>query len=83
MIAKSLNELFESASKVRILKLFLRNSEEEFSLVEVAKRSQVPKGQCRRYIQRFIGLGLIKTAGPTRNVQKTKKKKKGKKRPRR
>lgn len=79
MIGKSLNELFESAPKVRILKLFLRNPDENFDLAEVARRSQISKGQCRRHIQKFISIGLVRAVSPTQNAKKAKKKKSGKK----
>ncbi len=53
-----LENLFESVSKARILRLLVRNADQRFSLEQIASRSQVRKPAVRRELQKMMKYGL-------------------------
>ena len=57
-----LEKLFESVLKVRLLRLFVRNVEEHFTLPEIVKKTQAIRGrQIRRELGKLLKLGVVKT----------------------
>ena len=54
-----LEKLLESASKAKILRLFLRNPINKFSFEEIAKRSQVVPLATRKELKKFLKLGIV------------------------
>lgn len=76
-----LEKLFESVPKVRILRLFMCNSEARFALDEIASRSQVRKQTARTELNKLLKLGMIRKQvarvevpvkkGRTPRIQKT------------
>jgi len=62
MNEKSLNQIFNSSAKVRILKVFLRNPDDSFSVSEISNRSRSSKSQARSCIKSLASLGIIKIA---------------------
>lgn len=57
-----LEKLFESVLKVRLLRLFLRNIEEHFTLPEIVKKTQAARGrQTKRELGKLLKLGVVKT----------------------
>ena len=56
-----LEKLFESVAKVRLLRLFSRNPEIQFSFFEVVKRSQLRPIQVRKELKKLLKLGILKT----------------------
>ncbi len=55
-----LEKLFESVPKIRVLRLFMQNSEHEFTLPEILKKSQMRTPVARRELKKLLRLGLIK-----------------------
>lgn len=55
-----LEKLFESPPKVKILRLFMRNPEYEFTFPELTERSQVRMRQARIELKKLIRLGIVK-----------------------
>ena len=76
---KLLTRLFTSRPKIRVIKLFLVNPDEKFGAAEVASRTKLPIGECRRYIGEFIRLGLVKKTRYVEEAKKPRTKKSGKK----
>ena len=60
MEEKSLTELFGSVSRVRLLKLFLNNSGEVFSVSQVADKTRLPISQVRKELNKLMKIGLIR-----------------------
>lgn len=56
---KILAQLFESAPKVKILKLFFRNSESHFSIEEIQKYTLLQKRQITRELKILLKLKMI------------------------
>lgn len=54
-----MEKLFESVPKVRILRLFMQNPENYFSLDEITLRSQAHGAIVKKELEKFIKLGLI------------------------
>ena len=54
-----LEQLFDSLIKVRLLKLFLRNSGQSFTLQEVAKRIKSDSLVCQRQIKKLESIKFI------------------------
>jgi hypothetical protein len=69
-----LGKLFGSPARVRLMRLFLMNTEEVFDKVEMGKRSKVTGDSLRKEIKLFEDVGLIKS----RVVIKMRPKKSGK-----
>jgi hypothetical protein len=55
-----LEKLFESVSKVRILRLFMCNPEGRFALGEIVSRSQVRNAAARAELNKLLKLGMIR-----------------------
>lgn len=56
-----LEKLFESVPKVRLLRLFMRNAESQFSFVEILTRSQLRSTQARKELKKLLKWGVAKT----------------------
>ena len=56
----ALEKLFGSSARVKIIRLFLSNSENLFSLEDVSRRAKVLTPVARRETSLFKGIGLIK-----------------------
>jgi hypothetical protein len=56
----ALDKLFGSPDRVKILRLFMLNSEEVFTLNDVAKRSKVSMASARREMVNLEGSGFLK-----------------------
>lgn len=56
-----LENLFDSPLKVRLLKLFLRNSSGEFSLPEIRRRARANDSGLTRELQKLLKIGFVKT----------------------
>src|SRR3972149_6582720 len=56
-----LEQLFDSPLKVRLLKLFLRNSGGEFSVTEIRCRARANGSGLTRELQKLLKIGFIKT----------------------
>lgn len=54
-----LERLLESVPKARILRLFMRNPEEQFRIEEIMSRSQVRQRTARVELKKLINLGLL------------------------
>jgi hypothetical protein len=73
---KLLTRVFTSRPKIRVLKLFLLNPDEKFRVPDVAVRTKLATGECRRYIAELIRLDLVKR---TQYAKETKSPAKGNK----
>lgn len=56
-----LEQLFDSPLKVRLLKLFLRNSGGGFSLTEIRRRARANGSGLTRELQKLLKIGFLKT----------------------
>lgn len=59
MAREVLEQLFDSPIKVKLLKLFLRNPDCSFGLVEIAKRIKGDAASCRRQIAKLESIKLL------------------------
>ena len=59
MSIQILEQLFDSQTKVRLLKLFLRNPDAVFTLAEIAVKIQMEAGACRRQIEKLESIKLV------------------------
>lgn len=55
-----LEKLFESPAKVRVLRLFVRNPEDTFSLQDVAKKIQIKRETTRKELGKLVKLGIVR-----------------------
>ncbi len=55
-----LEKLFESAPKVRILRLFMHNPDEFFIIEDIAKRAQVQIEAARKELGKLVGVEIIR-----------------------
>ncbi|QQG45633.1 MAG: hypothetical protein HYW89_01795 [Candidatus Sungiibacteriota bacterium] len=55
-----LEKLFESVPRVRLLRLFMRNPEAEFTFPDIVKRSQLRSRALRVELKKLLKIGLIK-----------------------
>ena len=55
-----LQTLFESLAKIRLLRLFLQNSERDFTLQEIEQLTQIKRGSFFRDLHKLIKSGLVK-----------------------
>jgi len=60
-----LEKLFESIAKVRLLRLFLRNTEESFTFQALVKRTQLRPGHLRKELGKLLKVGLAKSKTAT------------------
>lgn len=56
----ALEKLLESAPKVRIMRLFVRNPEAVFTFSEVVKISRLNQKESKKELQKLLAIGLIK-----------------------
>ena len=56
-----LEKLFESVSKVRILRLFMQNPEYNFIFSELVKRTNLNSGTVKKELKKLLNIDLIKT----------------------
>ena len=56
----ALEILFESAPKVRLLRLFMHNSDQEFALAQIQKRCQMAGSSLKREVKNLLRSGVIK-----------------------
>ncbi|KKS37781.1 MAG: hypothetical protein A3G49_05455 [Candidatus Sungbacteria bacterium RIFCSPLOWO2_12_FULL_41_11] len=71
-----LDKLFESTTKVRLLKLFLMNPDGQFTMPEVVKQTQLKRQAVKKELAKLMRLGLVKTkilTIPELRVKKLKK----------
>jgi len=61
MSKEILEQLFDSPIKVKLLKLFLRNTEESFRLKEIVKRVKSDAYACRRQLAKLESISLLST----------------------
>ncbi len=61
MSKEILEQLFDSPIKVRLLKLFLRNKDESFSLQEIVKRTKGDLSVCKSHIKKLESIKFINT----------------------
>lgn len=61
----ALEKLFGSSARVKMIRLFLSNSESLFSLEDVSRRAKVPMPVAKREISLFKNIGLIKQKDQT------------------
>ncbi len=64
----TLAQLFGSATKVKLMRLFLFNPEVAFSLSDIAKRVKVPSNEVRKEITRLIATGIVKKRSVVREI---------------
>lgn len=57
---KTLEKLFGSAAKVKIIRWFLLNQEQGFEAKDVAQKSRIPAGATRRELAALLAAGFIK-----------------------
>ena len=55
-----LEKLFESPAKTRLLKLFLRNSKDAFSVAEIRRRTKLDSGSVKRQLRILHEINLVK-----------------------
>lgn len=72
-----LAQLFGSATRVKLLRLFLFNSEVAFSLGDVARRTKTLSGEVRKEITKLIAMGIVKKRSVVREIHSKKNKKAG------
>lgn len=60
MAEQLLEKLFESIPKVRILRLFMQNSEHLFTFKEITDRSRIKPRMAKKELQKLLKIGLIK-----------------------
>jgi len=54
-----LEQLFDSPLKVKLLRLFLRNPEEKFTLKEISKRTKSDSRQCVAQIKKLLNIDFL------------------------
>jgi len=54
-----LEQLFDSPLKVKLLRLFLRNPEEKFTLKEISKRTKSDSRQCIAQIKKLLNIDFL------------------------
>jgi len=59
MSKEILEQLFDSLIKVRLLKLFFRNSTSSFELSEIARRIKSDSAACRRQVNKLESISLL------------------------
>ena len=60
MSKQVLEKLFDSPNKLRLLKLFLRNSDAQFTLGDIKKRLMLNVAQVNKELEKLEDIGLIK-----------------------
>jgi hypothetical protein len=57
-----LEKLFGNPARVRLLRLFLFNPQEQFSVADAAQRARTSAGSARKELNAFHALGLVRRA---------------------
>lgn len=70
-----LAKLFGSSARVKIMRLFLLNSNSDFDIVEITSRSRVARSTARKEVNVLASIGFIKTKIITREGSRGGKKK--------
>lgn len=60
MLEHVLEKLFDSAAKVRLLKLFLRNEGEIFRIRDIVLRTQMPSSALRKPLEQLREIGFLR-----------------------
>jgi len=58
---QTLDKLFESTSKTRLLKLFFMNPEGQFTIEDLVKQTQLKRPALRKELAKFMRLKIVKT----------------------
>ena len=58
---QTLEKLFESTSKIKLLKLFLMNPEQEFTLAEITKHTQLKSVVAKKELAKLLKMSLVKS----------------------
>jgi hypothetical protein len=61
MLDKSLEQLFESRAKIRVLRLFLMNPDKAFTAEEAKKYTELPGRQFKTELGKLMKIGLVET----------------------
>jgi len=61
MAKEILEQLFDSLTKVKLLKLFLRNPGESLGLAEIVKKTRTDKSSCRLQVNKLEDIKFIKS----------------------
>lgn len=56
-----LEKLFESTSKVRVMRLFIQNPETSFTFPKILQRTQIKKSSAKKELVKLTKIGLIET----------------------
>lgn len=64
----TLAQLFASATRVKLMRLFLFNSDVAYSLGECARRTKAESGETRKEITRLIAVGMVKKRSVVREI---------------
>lgn len=64
----TLAQLFGTATRVKLMRLFLFNAETPFSLSEIVRRTKTPSGEVRKEITRLIAMGIVKKRSVIREI---------------
>jgi len=75
VLMETLAKLFGGQARVKIMRLFLLNSENTFEVEEVVSRSRVTKANCRREINALCAMGFVKQKFVTHEGSRGAKKK--------
>lgn len=62
--------LFESSAKIRLLRLFMQNSERQFTVQEIEKIIQIKRRQFSRDLHKLLKVGFIKEKSGIINKEK-------------
>lgn len=68
-----LAKLFGSAARVRVMRLFLMNSEEIYEIAEVAQRSRTTTDVARKEVRLLREIGLVKEREAIKMIPKSRK----------
>lgn len=60
MSIQILEKLFDSPAKVKLLKLFLRNVDANFTLKDIVSRTQITSGMAKKELEKLKSIELIK-----------------------
>jgi len=70
MATQILEHLFDSTTKVRLLRLFYRNPESDFSIQEIKKKIKCDRNSIVSQIKKLENIKLIKRIGPKKGFKK-------------
>lgn len=70
MSQQVLEKLFDSPVKLRLLKLFLRNPENKFTLADIRKRSLLDSSAIRRQLNKLVDIKLISSVKKRNSIDR-------------